>query len=163
MPPQNANSPSSAPLPLFRPEPIAARLRMEGEVLLVRPFSLSLLTALALAITTAAIACLLLIRVPHVQRVPVQVFAAPASNHDVNLFLPTGITPGVSQGDRIPLSFGHRHSVVAVVESSTSGNNSLKIVASIPEIDIELPGSASAEIPAGSRSLLNWLLHREGE
>jgi hypothetical protein len=117
---------------------------MEGEVLLVRPFSLSLLTALALAITTAAIACLLLIRVPHVQRVPVQVFAAPASNHDVNLFLPT-------------------HSVVAVVESSTSGNNSLKIVASIPEIDIELPGSASAEIPAGSRSLLNWLLHREGE
>src|SRR5512142_695793 len=54
------NVDSASPLPLFRPEVLVARQNFHGEILLIRPFSLSFLCLLGVSIVTVAAGFLLL-------------------------------------------------------------------------------------------------------
>lgn len=56
------NPDSATPLPLFRPEALAARQNFHGEVLSIRQFSLVFLCCLTACVTAAALAFLLLAR-----------------------------------------------------------------------------------------------------
>jgi hypothetical protein len=169
MPPQNANSQSSAPLPLFRPEPIAARLRIEGEVLLVRPLSLSLLTGLALATAAVAIACLLFIRVPETRSLPVLISTAGTGNGSITFSVPPDLGTKLVLGERLPVTLrdggGAQRKLFATIEhvSAFSNQEQTEIAANISPVDLALSPTAYVEIPTGTCSLADWLLHREGE
>jgi hypothetical protein len=54
------NVDSASPLPLFRPEVLVARQNFHGEILFIRPFSLSFLCLLGISIVAVAAAFLLL-------------------------------------------------------------------------------------------------------
>ena len=167
MPTQNVNSPSSAPLPLFRPEPIAARLRMEGEVLLVRPLSLSLLTGLALGVAAALIAGLLLIRVPESRSLPVATTSTGAENGTITFAVPQDMAAKIAVADRLPLTFtsaaGAPQKTFATVEHATAlPDGETEIAARISPPDVPLPARFYIEM-AGTRSLASWLLHKEGQ
>ena len=173
MPPQNVNSQSSAPLPLFRPEPIAARLRMEGEVILIRPLSITLLSGLALLLAFAGTAALLLIRVPETRSTPVAI--STAGDSKVSFTVPQRLGSGLAIGDHLSLSVpsatGEHKTDITILDlrlspaaAADSASSTALVIAAVPVSEQPLSGvTGSAEVPAGSRSLLNWLLHREGE
>jgi hypothetical protein len=169
MPLQTANSKSSAPLPLFRPEPIAARLRMEGDVLLVRPFSLSLLTVVALFLVIAVSAVLFLIQVPATHSVMVPL-AVSSSGRNVTFSVPAEFTTGLAVGDHlsliVPDSSGASTKLLLTVQKlgpEAQDVHSEQITASLPGPAHLLPSAAVMQLPAGSRPLLKWLLHPEAE
>ncbi len=172
MPPQNANSQSSAPLPLFRPEPIAARLRMEGEVVLIRPLSITLLSGLALLLAFAGTAALLLIRVPETRSIPVAISDAGDSN--ISFTVPQRLASGLAIGDHLSISVSSplgepRKGDITILDlrlpaaTGDSASSTALVIAAVPDSQSLSGVSAVAEVPAASRSLLNWLLHREDE
>jgi hypothetical protein len=55
MEPATRNVDSASPLPLFRPEVLAARQNFHGEVLLIRPFSLSFLCLIGIGIAAVTV------------------------------------------------------------------------------------------------------------
>src|SRR5947199_8974239 len=77
----SVESPSSVePLPLFRPEAIAAlQQKFYGEIILIRPFSLMLLCWFALGITAAVLGFLFLGQYTERARVPGVITATAAS------------------------------------------------------------------------------------
>lgn len=169
MPPQTVNSKSSAPLPLFRPEPIAARLRIEGDVILVRPFSLSLLTGVALFLVIAVTAALFLIQVPATHSVMVPL-AVSSSGRNVTFSVPAELTTGLAVGDHLTVAFpdssGASTKLFLAVQKlgpEAQAVHSEQITASFPGPAHLLPSPAVVQLPAGSRPLLKWLLHPEGE
>lgn len=174
MPPQNANSQTSAPLPLFRPEPIAARLRMEGEVVLIRPLSITLLSGLALLLAFAGTAALLLIRVPEIRSIPVAI--STAADSKISFTVPQRLASRLAIGDHlsllVPSATGEPHKTDMTIldlrsspaATADSASSTALVIATAPDSQQSLSGGrGSAEVPVGSRSLLNWLLHREGE
>lgn len=74
-----ARNPDSAnPLPLFRPEALAARQNFHGEVLCIRPFSWVFLCCLGACIAAATIVFLLVARYTPTAKVPGKISSEPA-------------------------------------------------------------------------------------
>ena len=103
-------NPSSAErLPLFRPEAIAAQQqKFHGEIILIRPLSLALLSWIALGIAAAALGFLFLGH--YTERVPafgtIQLtrgtFAAAEGIH-ANVFIPGHLINRIHPGDQVSL------------------------------------------------------------
>src|ERR1700760_1277835 len=84
----------AAPLPLFRPEALAAQQqKFHGEIILIRPLSLMLLTWFALGITAAVLGFLLLGQ--YTERVHVSgVIAVAGSNSSAETLQAQLFVPG---------------------------------------------------------------------
>jgi hypothetical protein len=98
---------SAQPLPLFRPEAVAAvQQKFYGETILIRPFSLVLLCWFALGITAAVLGFLFLgqykesVRVPGIMNVA---RAALAQKSSAELYVPARWIDRVHPGDQLSL------------------------------------------------------------
>ncbi len=69
----------NAPLPLFRPEALVTQDRLYGEILLIRPFSLTVLAWVAFGITGAVLCGLFLVRYPEFVTISGSVVNSPAA------------------------------------------------------------------------------------
>lgn len=102
------------PLPLFRPEAILNQQQKSyGDIILIRPLSLTLLTSLALAIVALAAAFLLLGHYTEKARVSGALLAVPAGASNSNnaelraeLYVPSRLLASVEPGARLELHCG---------------------------------------------------------
>ena len=148
---------------------------MEGEVVLIRPLSITLLSGLALLLAIAATAALLLIRVPDTRSIPVTI--STGGDHKISFTVPQRLAAGLAVGDHLSIlvpssSAEPRKRNISILElrmpaaetDDPGRSSNALIIAAVPESEPLISGvRATAEVPAGSRSLFNWLLHREGE
>ncbi len=148
---------------------------MEGEVVLIRPLSITLLSGLALLLAIAGTAVLLLIRVPDTRSIPVTI--STRGDHRISFTVPQRLAAGLAVGDHVSIfapssSVEPRKRDITILEvrisaAATGGFGSSSdalITAAVPESEPPFSGvRATADVPAGSRSLFHWLLHREGE
>lgn len=99
-------SSSAEPLPLFRPEAIAAlQQKFYGEIILIRPFSLVLLCWFALGITAAVLGFLFLGQYTERARVPGVMNVSEASSPQMaaEIFVPGRLIDRVHAGSQISL------------------------------------------------------------
>ena len=102
------------PLPLFRPEAILNQQQKSyGDIILIRPLSLTLLTGLALAIVTLAASFLLLGHYTEKARVSGALLADSAGASNANdtglraeLYIPSRLLASVEPGARLQLHCG---------------------------------------------------------
>jgi hypothetical protein len=105
---------SVEPLPLFRPEAIAAQQqKFYGEIVLIRPFSLLLLSWFAIGITASVAAFLLLghyterVHVSGIIAVsPASGSSASAENLEASFFVPGRLIGRLHPGNQLTLSCG---------------------------------------------------------
>ena len=98
---------SDEPLPLFRPEAVAAQQqKFYGEIVLIRPFSLLLLSWFAIGITASVAAFLLLGH--YTERVHVSgiIASASAENLEASFFVPGRLIGRLHPGNQLTLSCG---------------------------------------------------------
>lgn len=106
-----SHSNHSEPLPLFRPEAIAAlQQKFYGEIILVRPFSLMLLCWFALGITAAVLGFLFLGQYTDRARVPGVITAsgfsypgASGAGTGAEFYVPGNLLARLHVGDQVPL------------------------------------------------------------
>src|SRR5215469_12736366 len=110
----SAQNNGDQPLPLFRPEAILNQQQKSyGDIILIRPLSLTLLTVLALAIVALAAAFLLLGHYTEKARVSGALLAEPAGASSPNdaglraeLYVPGRLLASVEPGARLQLHCG---------------------------------------------------------
>ena|SRR5437762_3362583 len=174
------------PLPLFRPEALASQQqKLYGEILLIRPLSLTFLMWLGVAIAASVLGFLLLgqttdkIRVSGVLLPAHEITAAP---EEADLFVPDGILRFVQPGERLLLigPADQRQSVtvqrisgsaVSPAEVPTRGKLATatpmhQVVVTLSEPISGTPSATDsrieAEIPLGKKPLIKWLFGRPG-
>ncbi len=102
-----SHSNQGEPLPLFRPEAIAAlQQKFYGEIILVRPFSLMLLCWFALGITAAVLGFLFLGQYTERARVPGIITASSLSNPGpagAELYVPASLLDRLHMGTHLTL------------------------------------------------------------
>jgi hypothetical protein len=102
-----SHSDQGEPLPLFRPEAIAAlQQKFYGEIILVRPFSLMLLCWFALGITAAVLGFLFLGQYTEKARVPGIISASSLSNPGpagAEFYLPANLRDRLHVGAQLTL------------------------------------------------------------
>lgn len=180
------------PLPLFRPEAILNQQQKSyGDIILIRPLSLTLLTGLALGIVALAAAFLLLGHYTEKARVSGALLAEPAGASNANgaglraeLYVPDRLLASVEPGARLQLHCGScpqklREQDVTVLKvsdtpitpDSGSANTkasepSYKVTVSFQSAAFNHPPQAGvpveAEIPLGRKPLLKWLFKPSG-
>src|SRR5437763_5845552 len=95
------------PLPLFRPEALASQQqKLYGEILLIRPLSLTFLVWLGVAIAASVLGFLLLGQITENARVSGVLLPASEINaapQEANLFVPDGILRFVQPGEHLLL------------------------------------------------------------
>lgn len=172
---QEANNNSKpAPLPLFRAEALAARQQnAQGEILLIRPFSLVFLCWLGVAVAATALGFLFLCHVPDTLRVegviarlpePQAVFHVPHLQQE--MFQPGGdllVRCATCAG---PLT-GRIINVSQPVSSEPGRSGPTRpystLTVALPRQDQLQPGAGvEAEIQLGRKSLIAWLLQKPG-
>ncbi len=170
---QEANTNSKpAPLPLFRAEALAARQQnAQGEILLMRPFSLMFLCWLGVAVATAALGFLFLGHGPDTLRIggvisssqqPQAVFHVPDSQRQ--MFHPGRDLLVRCAGCARPLT-GRIISVSQTTSSEMGQSGSSRpystVTVELPQQE-QLPRGAGveAEIQPGRKSLIAWLLQK---
>ena len=150
------------PLPLFRPEAILNQQQKSyGDIILIRPLSLTLLTVLALAIVALAAAFLLLGHYTEKARVSGALLAEPAGASSPNdaglraeLYVPGRLLASVEPGARLQLHCGScpqklREQDVTVLKVSdtpiTPDSGSANMKASEPsyKVTVSLPPEAA--------------------
>lgn len=180
------------PLPLFRPEAILNQQQKSyGDIILIRPLSLTLLTGLALAIVALAAAFLLLGHYTEKARVSGALLAEPAGASSSNvaglraeLYVPGRLLASVEPGARLQLHCGScpqklREQDVTVLnvsdapispDSSSASTKvsepSYKVTVSFQSDEFNHPPQTGvpveAEIPLGRKPLLKWLFKPSG-
>jgi hypothetical protein len=161
-----AHQNGAQPLPLFRPEALLHQQQKSyGEIILIRPLSLTLLTCLALVIIALAGAFLLLGRYTEKGRVSGALLASPGGASSLNdaqlraeLYVPARWLVAVQPGTRLSLrcracspQFAEQPATVekiSAVPSATDGNSantksfepSYKVTVSLPPQPAQLAG-----------------------
>jgi hypothetical protein len=183
---------SVEPLPLFRPEAIAAlQQKFYGEIILIRPFSLVLLCWFALGITAAVLGFLFLGQYTERARVPgVMTISRVSGLSAVELYVPGRWIGRLHAGSRIFLrcdscspQLGRQLGTVLQVSDAPLGENelaqrSLDLPGPVYKIAVSLPPQAAqitqanpspqagvrveAEIPLGRKPLIKWFFERSG-
>jgi hypothetical protein len=132
--------------PLFRPEVIAARSNYHGEVLLLRPLSLTIISWTAIALVMSVVGFLFWGQYAPVRRVPVSLGAPPNRSPEAGR-----ITANVS----VPLPDGESlapgSTLVLLCRSCATEGQSYRIKATVSEI-IPAPNLGPAESRAGLRT-----------
>jgi hypothetical protein len=177
MPPPGQNSQAVAavdPLPLFRPEALAAQESLHGEILLIRPLSLTFLIWLGIGLGTVLLASLFLGRITETIPVTGRLLPAGAASSpsplvatfDVSSRFAPFVKVGTSLVIRCPGCNDLGQKLTAnVVRIESPGSQTIRAAVALPsEIVSKLPQHAEgsvaleAEIPIGRTSLINWLL-----
>lgn len=92
------------PLPLFRPEAIAAlQQKFHGEIILIRPFPLMLLCWFALGITAAVLGFFFLGQYTEKARVPGIITNAGAATAEAAVYVPAGLIARLHPGTQLSL------------------------------------------------------------
>ena len=188
----SVESPSSSPepLPLFRPEAIAAlQQKFYGEIILIRPFSLMLLCWFALGISAAVLGFLFLGQYTERARVPGVMTASGVSGLSAAEFYVPGRWIGrLHAGSQISLrcdscspQFGRRVGTVLEVATAPLApselvQRGLDLPGPVYKIAVSLPPPAAqitqanpspqagvrveAEIPLGRKPLIKWFFER---
>lgn len=179
-------------LPLFRPEAILNQQQKSyGDIILIRPLSLTLLTGLALAIVALAAAFLLLGHYTEKARVSGALLPEPAGASDSNnaklraeLYVPGRLLASVEPGARLQLHCGScpqklREQDVTVLNvsdtpmSPDSSSASTKVSEPSYKVTVSFQSAAfnhppqtgvpvEAEIPLSRKPLLKWLFKPSG-
>lgn len=110
MEPATRNVDSASPLPLFRPEVLAARQNFHGEVLLIRPFSLSFLCLIGIGIAAVTVGFFSLAPYTPTARVQGDVSfdtsrdAGPSRSHlTASFYVPAAMASRIQAGSRLAL------------------------------------------------------------
>ena len=189
----SVESPSSSlePLPLFRPEAIAAlQQKFYGEIILIRPFSLMLLSWFALGISAAVLGFLFLGQYTERARVPGVMTISRGSSPQMaaELYVPGRWIGQLHAGSRLLLRcdscsprFGRQIGTVlqvadAPLAQSELAQRSLDLPGPVYKIAVSLPPQAAqitqanpspqagvrveAEIPLGRKPLIKWFFER---
>ena len=180
---RNAESPQS--LPLFRAEALAARQKIQGEALFIRPFSFVFFLALIVCLAIVSLGFLLLANFQ--PRVTVSGALAPASGHsqsglEASFNVPQELALNVRPGLIVPIRCqscgpsGSQSGTVTRVEplrdaplntsSSDAGasGNPYRITVAVtpfnplPDADHWQGAKLEAEFPLQSRPLIHWLI-----
>ena len=177
------------PLPLFRPEALASQQqKLYGEILLIRPLSLTFLGWLGVAIAASVLGFLLLGQTTEKARVSGFLRPAPGNPSgltEAELFIPDGILRFVQPGKQLLLvgPEGHRqsvtvkrifNSVISPGEASPGEKSAAAIRMHVVEVTLSSPIIASlsaagsslprveAEVPLEKKPLIKWLFGRPG-
>ena len=186
--------PSSSvdPLPLFRPEAIAAlQQKFYGEIILIRPFSLMLLCWFALGISAAVLGFLFLGQYTERARVPGVMTVSDVSSQQIaEIFVPGRWIGRLHAGSQVSLrcdscspQFGRQvGTVLQVAEAPLAqtelAQRSLDLSGPVYKIAVSLQPKAAqitqanpspqagvrveAEIPLGRKPLIKWFFERSG-
>jgi hypothetical protein len=151
------------PLPLFRPEAVAAlQQKFYGEIILVRPFPLMLLCWFAMGITAAVLGFLFLgqytetIRVPGVMTISGPAIpTAAAAKLEAAVYVPVRLLRRLHPGTQLSLrcdscaaQFGHQVGTVmevpqTPVEPAELSQNNLSFAEPVYKIAVSLPPQAA--------------------
>ena len=175
---RNAESPQS--LPLFRAEALAARQKIQGEALFIRPFSFVFFLVLIVCLAIVSLGFLLLANFQ--PQVTVSGALAPASGHsqsglEASFNVPQELALNVRPGLIVPIRCqscgpsGSQSGTVTRVEplrdaplNTSSGGNPYRITVAVtpfnplPEADHWQGAKLEAEFPLQSRPLIPWLI-----
>lgn len=167
------------PLPLFRPEALAAQQqKFYGEILLIRPLSLTLFVWLGIGLASAVIGFLLLGHYTEKTRVSGIILSgqsAGSSNStssQANLYVPERAVSFVRTGETVVLQSPARRETAVVTEISKSTLSAeaiatqagLNVAEPMYKVTLRLPAEGAqngtrveAEIPLQREPLLRWL------
>jgi hypothetical protein len=182
---------SIEPLPLFRPEAIAAlQQKFYGEIILIRPFSLMLLCWFALGISAAVLGFLFLGQYTERARVPGVMTVSQSPQMAAEIYVPGRWIGRLHAGSQISLrcdscspQFGRQiGTVLQVAEAPLAqtelAQKSLDLSGPVYKIAVSLQPKAAqitqanpspqagvrveAEIPLGRKPLIKWFFERSG-
>ena len=172
---------SSQPLPLFRAEALAAQQqKFYGEILLIRPFSLTLLVWLGIGISTVALGFLLL--GTYTEKAHVGGVLLPGEK-EADLFLPAQILNFVRLGQSIQIRCQSCSQIEAQTRTGTvreisktalssaelTGQTNGAVQRPTYKVRVILPDEGElfpqgarveASLPVGRKPLLKWLFER---
>lgn len=172
------------PLPLFRPEALAAQQqKFYGEILLIRPLSLTLFVWLGIGLASAVIGFLLLGQ--HTERIRVSgiILSGQSANSSnstssqANLYVPERAVSFVRTGESVVLQSPARREAAVVTEISKSAlsaeaiatQSGLSVAEPMYKVTLTLSAEAAqdgtrveAEIPLKKQPLLRWLFRPSG-
>jgi hypothetical protein len=175
---------SERPLPLFRAEALAAQQqKFYGEILLIRPLSLTLLVWLGIGLAAAVIGFLLAGH--YTERVHVSgiIVSAPNStSSEANLYVPVRAVNFVRPGEAVVLQSsadqkpGPESAVVTEISKSAlspevvAAQTGLAIADPMYKVTLKLSAAGQAQngtrveadLPLDRRPLLQWLFERPG-
>jgi hypothetical protein len=168
------------PLPLFRPEALAAQQqKFYGEILLIRPLSLTLFVWLGIGLASAVIGFLLLGHYTERIRVSGIILSGQSANSSnnstssqANLYVPERAVGFVHPGESVVLQSPARREAAVVTEISKSALSAeaisteagLSVAEPMYKVLLVLPAEAAqngarveAQIPLKREPLLRWL------
>lgn len=147
MEPAINNTESSQPLPLFRPEALAAREKLQGEILSIRPYSSSAFLVLAAGIMACALGFLLFAQYEpratvsgSISSVTRDTARQKSASSTGTFYVPGKYIQNIHPGSRLTVRWqlsSHRASLQGVVGGITPLQNSAAGVASP---DLAIPG-----------------------
>jgi hypothetical protein len=171
-------------LPLFRPEAILYQQQKSyGEIILIRPLSLTLLTWLSLAIVAGVVGFFVFGRYTEKVHLPGRIVAAEAASaggFQAELAVPERWLKLVQPGARVKLrcracspEAAEQTGTVTGVAASYPGSTqrgTYKIMVSLPpqaaqglQLNPSQPGAqVEAEIPVGRKPFIQWFFERSG-
>jgi len=143
-PVESHNNPSE-PLPLFRPEAIAAlQQKFHGEIILIRPFPLMLLCWFALGITAAVLGFFFLGQYTEKARVAGIITNADATKAEAAVYVPSGMIARLHPGTQLavrcnscPSQFARQIGTVLEIPQSPLSP------ADISNANLNLPGTGN--------------------
>ena len=167
------------PLPLFRPEALAAQQqKFYGEILLIRPLSLTLFVWLGIGLASGVIGFLLLghytekIRVSGIILSGQRANSSNSTSSQANLYVPERAMSFVRTGESVVLQSPARREAAVITEISKSALSAeaiasqagLSVAEPMYKVTLMLPSEAAkdgtrveAEIPLKREPLLRWL------
>lgn len=167
------------PLPLFRQEAMLYQQhKFYGDIILIRPLSLTLLTWLVIAIVALAFGLLGFGHYTEKARLPVSVPAGAAAGNQVQIQVPGRWLALVHPGTHLSVrcwgcssSVAETATVLTISNSSltTSGSDFFKVTLSLPPqaaqtLGLNQPPQAGmrveAEVPLGRKPLIQWFFSR---
>ena len=188
MEPAINNAESTQPLPLFRPEALAAREKLQGEILSIRAFSLSAFMVLAGGVVACALVYLLVARYEPRATVSGSISSVTSAGSQksasstATFYAPGKFIQNVHPGSRLtiywPLS-SHRASLPGVVVAirpvetpADAASSHLAIPEPVYQVTVAIslnslpaarerlyPGAKlEADFPLARRPLLRWLI-----
>ena len=156
---------------------MAAQETLHGEILLIRPLSLTLLIWLGIVLGAALLGFLFLGRVTYTQQITAVLLPGHATESSANAAVafdvPSSLAPLVQAGTslviRCPGCTGFRQGLTGKVvraEGPAGPGSATRVIVEVPAAALPLAagtGSAGsvdlrAEIPLGRTSLIHWLL-----
>jgi hypothetical protein len=140
LPPTPNPEPPSQPLPLFRAEALAARQhKFYGEILLIRPLSLTLLVWLGIGISAAVLGFLLL--GTYTEKAYVDGFLLPreTDSRQADLFIPAQMVKFVRLGQSIQIGCRSCSQIEAQTRTATVKTGTVKEISKLALSPDELP------------------------